>query len=387
MKIKVQLLVGAFSGPLAGNAVIALIPTLQRAFDVPVEIVVLTVTLYMVPFATMQIFSGNLSDLFGRRIALAFGFYVYAFGALISALSPNIMIFLVARVIQGFGSAFIIPIIMAILGDTVPFEDRGKAMGLLGGSTSAGVATGPLLAGLFATSVGWRWVFILIFLLTVLLGTIFLLTLHEEHRPVKKEVKGSGEVFSLLWEAFSDRRVLFLGACAFLMFFSYIGAITFTADFLDKTLSLRENLIGFILFSAGIASVIMAPFSGFLVDRIGRKKMASIGFIVMATAFVLLSFANSFISFVILFFLLGCGTAMSWAGLNTLAVEIMPKARGTVTSIYNSFRFFGYAISPLLLSPIYLSLNMGYLYLVCSIIVLLNLLLLYSLKLSYSPSG
>ncbi len=52
--------------------------------------------------------------------------------------------------------------------------------------------------------------------------------------------------------------------------------------------------------------------------------------------------------------MLGTGSQILWASLFTLTVEFIPDIKGTVSSVFNSSRFLGYAISPLILGSVYL---------------------------------
>ena len=49
----------------------------------------------------------------------------------------------------------------------------------------------------------------------------------------------------------------------------------------------------------------------------------------------------------------GAGSSTAWTSLNTLAVEVVPDLRKPVASLYNSFKFTGYALSPPVLSLLY----------------------------------
>lgn len=135
--------------------VLALVPALKTEFSSTAPEVLLSVTFFMVPFAFIMLFSGTLSDVYDRMKTMIIGFSIYAVGCLICALSPNLEIFLTARTVQGFGYAFVMPVLIAILGDIVPHETKGRWMGYLGASTTAGIAMGPLIAGLIA-EINWR---------------------------------------------------------------------------------------------------------------------------------------------------------------------------------------------------------------------------------------
>ncbi len=83
------------------------------------------------------------------------------------------MKFLGARALQGLGSAFIAPTIMAIIGDVFSYKERGGIMGGYGASTTAGIALGPLVGGFFAL-IDWQLVFLMLFIFSGLLGSVYL---------------------------------------------------------------------------------------------------------------------------------------------------------------------------------------------------------------------
>ncbi|MFQ5762560.1 MAG: MFS transporter, partial [Candidatus Bathyarchaeia archaeon] len=74
---------GAFIGPFAGNLVLPLIPLLESDFNVGIEIVALTITAAIIPFAVLQAFSGAISDIYGRKNILVLGFAISTAGAVL----------------------------------------------------------------------------------------------------------------------------------------------------------------------------------------------------------------------------------------------------------------------------------------------------------------
>lgn len=125
----ILLYLSVFLGPFGGNTVLALIPSLERFFNTDISFIAAAITLYMIPFAFFQLFSGAISDIYGRRHVIIFGLFTFSLASLFCAFSNKIGLFLGARALQGLGSAFISPIIMAIIGDIFPYEKRGRIMG------------------------------------------------------------------------------------------------------------------------------------------------------------------------------------------------------------------------------------------------------------------
>lgn len=366
---------GAFIGPLGGNAVLALIPTLKDAFNVDITLITLSITLFMVPFAFLQLFSGTISDIYNRYRVLFIGFLIYAVGSLICALSSTITIFLSARILQGFGFAFVNPVILAILGDITSEEYRGKIMGGLGSAITAGIAFGPLIAG-FLAETDWRLTFILFFLLASAAGLVSNLEFRKEKflgRRIDLRM-----MFSQIFNVSTQKSVVLLSISGFLVFFSMIGVMSYIPDLLSQgPYFMKDYEIGFIISMAGFAGILASPIAGVMVDRMGRIKTALFGSVIMLTTLIFLILGDSLLRFSILFSLLGFGSATVWAPFQTLAVEMIPRARGSVSSLFNSSRFFGYALAPAVLSPFYLAFSINSIYSISASLMLVCFWLVY----------
>jgi MFS family permease len=286
--------------------------------------------------------------------------------------------FLISRTILGIGFALISPVLVEILGDITTGENRGAAMGFFGSAITAGIASGPLIAG-FLVEFSWRYVFFVFSGLSFLSGGVF----WAAFREYSFQVKGGSfaDVLRQIMSVTYNRNVLLLSTVGFLVFFAFIGVISFISDFLTlPPLLMKERQVGIVLASSGIAGIIASPFAGVLVDRVGRKQTAVYGFLITGATLVLLNFAQDFYTFVLLLLLFGCGTAGIWASLLTMSTEILPDMRGTVSSVFNSARFFGYALAPIILIPIYNTSGINVIYLIGTLIAILSILLVRKIK-------
>jgi MFS family permease len=377
-KRHIIIFIGGALGPLGGNAVITIIPELQDTFNVNEAIAATSITFFMIPFAIFQLFSGPISDLYNRNKTVLAGFLLYGVGSIFGAISPNIELFLGARVIQGLGFALISPVSIAILGDITPFKSRGLAMGWFGTAITAGIATGPLLGGFLAPI--WRWAFVLFFVLAILIGGIFWIIFKEQKYKIKK---GSlNDILPQLKLGFANRNVLFVSLAGLLVFFSYIGVITFLTDELTgQSFDMEYWMPGVIIAFSGFAGIFISPIAGIAVDRFGRRNTGFIGILLTMSALFLLVLSNSFFTFVLLFIILGCGNAIIWAALMTLSVEVLPSyARGTSSSIFNFSRFFGYAMAPITLAIVFTKFGITPLYIIGGLLVLVCIPLVSLIK-------
>jgi MFS family permease len=103
----------------------------------------------------------NLSDRHGRRPVYLASVVLFALGSLLIALAPSFWVLLVGRAIQGIGGGGVIPTVSATIGDVVPVEDQGRALGMVGAIYGIAFFLGPPLAALVMVVASWPWIFLL----------------------------------------------------------------------------------------------------------------------------------------------------------------------------------------------------------------------------------
>ena len=366
---------GAIIGPMGGVGIITLLPVLCQHFDISIQWASLTVTLYMVPYVVFQLFSGSIAQVFDTRRTLLFGFGTYALGSFLCGLSSDLTTLITVRFIQGFGAAFIAPIVLALVGEMVDSKHAGRAMGVLGVMYTIGVTMGPLISGVLEVSLGWPWFFFFLMLLSLSIGGFYWVTSQAEERPNAKAGKIS-DALALVKKSYSYQRVKYLSLAAFSLFLGYIGLMTFVADYLKVTFDLASDKTGLILSMTGFFGIMAAPVAGILGDRRGRLPVACLGGgIMVAAIFGLAAVEYSYEKYLLLFAVFGAGSATAWTSLNTLAVEVVPDLRKPVASVYNCFKFAGYALSPLVLSLLYIPFSISGVRWACIACILVSLLL------------
>jgi len=107
----------------------------------------LTLGIYGLFQALLQVPYGYLSDRFGRKPMLMTGLTLFIIGSLVAALAERIEWVLVGRALQGSGA--IAGVLLAVLADGMRFEYRARAMAMVGGSIGlafgGSLVLGPLL--------------------------------------------------------------------------------------------------------------------------------------------------------------------------------------------------------------------------------------------------
>ncbi len=372
---------GAFIGPFGGNAIIPLFGPIAAALVTDSGLVSLSITFLMVPFAIIQFFSGTISDLFKRQHICVIGLAIYGLGAILVGISPSLEFLLLSRVVQGIGYGILFPVLVALLGDLSTSEQRGKVMGYFGVFTTAGVAFGPLCAGILVIY-SWDLIFYIAAGVALAVGGVFWF-IYRDFPPASKDKRKIGDFFSQMKKTINWNILLFSGI-GFFIFLSYIGVNISIGDRYALLFSLPENdpmivfETGVMLGCAGLSGIFASVVAGLYLNKIGRKKTAFLGILILGLSLSLFPFGNSFITFIVLFLCLGTGAAIFWTAYNTITVELDPTAKGTVSSISSGFRFFGYSLA----SPFYIIIGLPTLYFASTFFALLVLGLLFLLGVS-----
>jgi EmrB/QacA subfamily drug resistance transporter len=174
------------------------LPTLAQAFIASFQEVQWIVLAYLLAITTLIVSVGRLGDIIGRRRLLLAGIVLFTIASLLCGIAPTLWLLIAARAAQGLGAATMMALTVAFVGETVPKEKTGSAMGLLGTMSAIGTTLGPSLGGILIAGLGWRT----IFLVNVPLGILnFLLAyrfLPIHHRVSKTDRAGFDNIGTLV---------------------------------------------------------------------------------------------------------------------------------------------------------------------------------------------
>jgi len=334
------LYVGGFLGPFGGAVLAVLIPELRDAFDASTAEIAAAIPAYLVPFALLQVGSGTIAERVGRRRVVTLAYLLYAAASLAAAAAPGIHVFLLCRALQGTANAFTSPVLLAGLADAVPPSERGRAVGTFAGVQAAGISLAPLLGGL-AAEVSWRLAFVAPAL--VALGLVAV--------PPAEGVR-SGPPHPSFRSVLTPR----MGALCAAGFAGYVGmtGLAFLVSLRSvDAFGLGATARGLLLAAFGAAGMLLGRSAGRAVDRLGRIRAVVLAAAVCAAAVAPLGVARPAGVYAALWLLAGAGSALLWAGLNTVALEAVPANRAGAVSVFAAAKFAGTAVAPLVWLPLY----------------------------------
>lgn len=135
------------------------LPHMQGTFSATQDQIAWVITSYIVASAISIPLAGWLSLRFGRKRVFLWAVTVFIVASVMCGAADSLAFEVFSRVLQGFGGAFLIPLSHAIILDTYPPEEQGKAMALWGMAATLGSFVGPTLGGYVTEYLSWRYIF------------------------------------------------------------------------------------------------------------------------------------------------------------------------------------------------------------------------------------
>ena len=139
-----------------------ILPRLAQVFATGVGLIGLAVPAYLVPYGMTSLVWGPLADRAGRRPVIIACLAAFTGLTLATATATSAPAFILWRLGAGLAAGGIIPIGVALIGDVVPYQRRGHALGWLFGGMAGGMAVGSTAGALVEPVIGWPSLFVIV---------------------------------------------------------------------------------------------------------------------------------------------------------------------------------------------------------------------------------
>lgn len=160
-KVLCAIAFGTYMATMDMSIVNIALPTLAKDLDAAPDTVIWVALTSSLVATGLTLTAGRAGDLYGRKRVYMLGWSVFTVGMALAVLTQNVGQLIAARAFQAIGGAMAVGNSNAIVTESFPAHERGRALGTTGAIVGAGLTTGPLLGGLILNYFNWHAIFYL----------------------------------------------------------------------------------------------------------------------------------------------------------------------------------------------------------------------------------
>lgn len=153
------MMVGFFMILVDATIVAVANPTIMDALGADYDGVIWVTSAYLLAYAVPLLVAGRLGDVYGPKNLYLAGLAVFTAASLWCGLAGSLEMLIAARVVQGIGAALLTPQTLSTITRIFPPERRGVAMSVWGATAGVATLVGPLAGGVLVGGLGWQWIF------------------------------------------------------------------------------------------------------------------------------------------------------------------------------------------------------------------------------------
>jgi MFS transporter, DHA2 family, multidrug resistance protein len=376
------------------------LPHIAGSMSATVEEGTWTLTSYLVANAIILPMTGWLARQFGRKRLLLMAIIGFTCASVMCGLAPNLTMLIIFRVIQGASGGCMQPLSQAIMLESFPPEERGKAMAFWALCIVTAPILGPVVGGWLTDTYSWRWIFYInipVGIISLIMAKLFVFdppylkgkAQSIDYWGIGMLAVGMGALQIMLDKGqqedwFSSSMIVILAILtgvfltAFLLreFFARHPIIDLRV-FKDRTYSIGVFImttVGFVLYGSlvllpiilqtllgysslqagktmaprGIGSMLFMPVVGFLMNRVGARTFLTAGILISAFTLFWFGYLDTNAGYWDFFwpqFIQGISMSMVFVPMTTIAMDAIPREEmGNATSIFNLMRNIGGSI-------------------------------------------
>jgi DHA1 family multidrug resistance protein-like MFS transporter len=335
---------------LLGLSVIApILPYYAETFNVNYTLVGLVVAAFGIARMLIDLPAGFLAQKYDKKSLMIMGLLLVSISSIMAGLAQNYWVLLIARIIEGFGSAIYVTTATIFIALVASPERRGFLMSIYSGFLLLGAIFGPSFGGYIANNYGITAPFFAYAIISAS-GIIPTLILpHANDMNNKKHIKMQ-ELYHQAWYSLKDLKFIAVLPAIFSLFFIRTGVrSTLVPLFSGNNLGLNEFDIGMLLTIAGIATAITMVPIGIISDKIGRRTPLLLSLIISAPLTIWIAFTANFIHISLIMFIYGAVIGLS-GPIAAYVTDIAPKDKLEIyMGVYRTIGDIGFVCGPVLM--------------------------------------
>ena len=392
----------SFFAVFLSNGIIIGVPAIASEFTMNNVIQNWVPTIFFLVVAVFTVPAGQISGKFGVKKSLLSGIIVFLIGSIGACLSFSTESFLLFRIIQGAGVAFLNVSAMAMVVSAVKPQNRGKALGFTVTGVYLATSLSPVICGFLVHNLGWRSMFYFVIPFLVLCIILMIFKIPQEWKTYQDDkidkvgsliyalgilafiygfttlITTSGKILTVIgiilliifgayelkqkspvfnMNLFKNKKFTSSNIAALCSYLAIMVVTTILNYHFQYVRGWDAQMSGLILIITPIIMAIMAPNSGKLSDKVHPQKLAAAGMAIAAIALAILTFlTNSTPIYIVVLAMILQGIGMglfSSPNMNAIMSSVPPKDAPTASASQATMRTIGQTMSLGLLTLVF----------------------------------
>lgn len=384
----------SFFGVFLSNGVVVGVPAIASQFAMSNIVQNWITTIFFLSCAVFTVPAGQISGKYGVKKSLIIGTIIYLLGSLGACLSFETVSFMIFRIIQGIGLAFVNVSGTAMVVQAVKPQNRGKALGFTVTGVYLATSLSPVVCGVLTHNFGWRSIFAFVIPFLVICVLLMFFKIEGEWETYAEDsidkvgsiiysigilcfiygftslVKITGILIAIVgvvllvifaWYElrqkspvfnvglFKNKKFLSSNVAALCSYLAIMAITTILNYHFQYVRCWNTQMAGLILIVTPIMMVLVAPNAGKLSDKIHPQKLAAAGMAIAALGLGILSTLNAntpLYVVVIGMILQGLGMGLfSSPNMNAIMSSVPPKHAPTASASQATMRTIGQTMS------------------------------------------
>jgi predicted MFS family arabinose efflux permease len=309
-------------------------PALTALFHISDAQFGMLVSAYTLAAGASGLAASTYIDRFDRKRLLLVLYGLFALSTLACGLAPTYGSLMAARIAAGIFGGVLSALGQTIVGDVIPYERRGRAMGVVMTSFSVSTVAGVPLGLFLAAQFGWHLPFILIAVLSVLFMVFAQLSMPslKDHLAAQVHSSSWGRIRDVVVDRNHQRAFVFSA----LLMFAGFTVIPYITIYMQANVGMRADQIPYIYLCGGVATLLSARIVGRLADGWGKfKTFRVLAVVVLVPMLAITQLGHVAMGWVLLvstlFFV--CMSGRMIPGMAMLTSAANPALRGTFMTL------------------------------------------------------
>ncbi len=241
--VTILLLFSGFVSLASQTMMITALPVIEHEMNVSLTLVQWLTTGYTLMIGVITPLSSNLYEKFKKRNIFLATIAIFILGTLIGCFATDFWLLLLARLVQACASGILMSFQMTTMISIYPIKKRGTILGMSGLVIAFGPAIGPTLSGLIVNTLGWRYIFILVLPMMLLVWLIgfFAFPNFSEPKDIKIDFISVG--LSLLGSGLTLASLTFFQTSALQAWIMLVLGLAILFIFVKRQLRLKQPML------------------------------------------------------------------------------------------------------------------------------------------------